>query len=116
MSIQEKAQELADEILETQEYRELKIAEQAIQNDEEANNLMENFQSTQQRLQMAQSNGQQVSAKQQKQMQSLQAKMQNNEVIKNYMEKQQQFNQVMKTVNQVISSNLQEDNSQDDEN
>ena len=114
MSIQEKAQTLAEEIIDTREYKELKIAEQAIQNDEEANNLMNNLQSTQKRIQMAQSNGKQITAKQQKQMQSLQAKMQNNEVIKNFMEKQKQFNQVMKTVNQVISSALQDDSPETD--
>ena len=117
-TIQEKAQELAEEIVETSEYRELKIAESAIQNDDEASQLMEDFQSTQQRMQMAQSNGKQVTPQQQKQAQSLQAQMQQNEVIKNFMEKQQQFNQVMQTVNQVISSKLQEqdqDQAEDNE-
>lgn len=110
MSITKKAQSLAEEIVNTSEYEELKSAEEAVQNDEDANSLMEDFQSTQKRLHMAHSNGKQITPKQQKQFQSLQAKMQANEKIKTFMEKQQQFNKVMQTVNQVISSHLEEQN------
>ena len=108
MSINEKAQSLAQEIAQTSEYEELKNAEQVMHADEEAKDLLDDYQSTQKRLQMAQSNGQQVSSKQQKKLQNLQAKMQSNDKIKKFMEKQQEFNQLMQNVNQIISKELEE--------
>ena len=106
MSITEKAQLLADEIVETTEYKEMVSAEKKVHEDETASSLIEDFQSLQKRLQMSQSNGKQISTKQQKKMQTLQNKMNNNPLIKTLLEKQKSFNQVMQTVNQVIGSNL----------
>ncbi|MFW5998270.1 MAG: YlbF family regulator [Halanaerobiaceae bacterium] len=112
MSVKEKAEELAEEIIETEEYQELKKAEENMHDDEEAENLLNEYQSTQQRLQMAQSNGQNISSQQQKKFQNLQTKMQSNSEIKNFMEKQQEFNKVMQEVNQTISSYLGGNNEQ----
>ncbi len=113
MSIIGKAQALGEEIMDSSEYSEMKETEQAIYQDETAKNLLNDFQSKQQRLQMAQTNGQQVTQKQQQELQALQAKMQNNEKIKEFMEAQQQFNQVMQTVNQTISNVLSGENTEE---
>ncbi|MBM7624115.1 YlbF family regulator [Sporohalobacter salinus] len=107
MSIMDKAEELGDEILESSEYNELKAAEEAVESDETAKSLLDEFQAAQKRLQMAQANGQEVTQEQQQEIQSIQAKMQENEKIKEFMEAQQNFNKIMQTVNQVITSALQ---------
>lgn len=103
----DKAEELGDEILESSEYNELKDAEEAVESDETAKSLLDEFQAAQKRLQMAQANGQEVTQEQQQEIQSIQAKMQENEKIKEFMEAQQNFNKIMQTVNQVITSALQ---------
>lgn len=108
MSIKEKAEALAEEITQTEEFKELKKAEKEMHSNEEAENLLNEYQSTQKRLQMAQSNGQNISNQQQKKFQNLQAQMQSNNEIKNFMKKQQEFNQVMQEVNQTISKHLGE--------
>lgn len=103
----EKAENLADEIVNSDEYEELKSKEEVMQADDDAKALLEEFQSQQQRAQMAQMNGQEPGEDVQKEMQNLQAKMQKNDKVKEFMEAQQKFNKVMETVNQVISSALQ---------
>lgn len=107
MSITEKAQTLGQEIANSTEYDELKKAEEKMYEDDDAKVLLDNFQSTQKRIQMAQANGKQINNQEQQKLQALQAKMQKNEKIKEYMEAQKKFNEVMKTVNQVITSQLQ---------
>lgn len=108
MTIMEKAETLGKALANSSEYTELKEAESKIRDNEKASSLMDEFESQQKRLQMAQANGKQITPKQQKDIQSLQAKMQENDVIKEYMEAQQKFNKVMKTVNQVITEQLQQ--------
>ncbi|MFW5995739.1 MAG: YlbF family regulator [Halanaerobiaceae bacterium] len=107
MSIMEKAKTLGQELAESEEYEQLKDAEEKMYEDEDAKNLLDSFESAQKRMQMAQANGQQPGPSQQQKLQTLQSQMQDNGMIKSYMEAQKQFNQVMKTVNQVISEQLQ---------
>ncbi|ACL70276.1 YlbF family regulator [Halothermothrix orenii] len=103
MSIIKKAEELGKEIVDSAEYKELKSTEEAMQNDKEAQSLLNEFRSKQQRLQMAQANGKNITEDQKKELMALQARMQENEKIKNFMTAQQKFNQVMQTVNQAIT-------------
>jgi cell fate (sporulation/competence/biofilm development) regulator YlbF (YheA/YmcA/DUF963 family) len=112
MTLMEKAEALGKALSESSEYGELKKAENTMQGDEDAQSLLNEFQSLQKRAQMAQSNGQQVTAEQQKELQATQAKMQANEKIKAYMEAQQKFNKVMESVNQVITDHLKGDEEQ----
>ena len=112
MSIMEKAEKLGQEIANSSEYEKLVDAEQVMHQDEEAKDLLEDFQSVQKRMKMAQANGQQPGPSQQQKLQTIQSQMQENEKIKDYMEAQKQFNEVMKTVNDVITSQLQDENNQ----
>ncbi len=107
MSIKEKAQELAQEIINSPEYQQMKDAEQAVMNDEDASDLMEELESAQKRVQMAQMNGQEIDQSQQKKIQNLKAKMQQNPEIKDFLQAQQNFNQIMEDVNEIISNALQ---------
>ena len=107
MAIKEKAHELAQEIINSSEYEEMKQAEQAVMNDDEASDLMEELESVQQRIQMAQMNGQEIDQQQQKKIQNLKAKMQQNAKISDFLSAQQEFNEVMEDVNEIISDALQ---------
>ncbi|WP_027340254.1 YlbF family regulator [Halonatronum saccharophilum] len=106
MSIMKKAEELGEAIVASQEYDQMKGAEDKMQADEAAKAILQEFQTKQRMAQMAQMNGQQVTEDMQKELQAIQAKMQGNENIKNFMEAQEKFNKVMQTVNQVITAAL----------
>ena len=108
----EKAEELAEEIVNSSEYEKLKAKEEAMQADEDAQELLQQYQAQQQRAQMAQMNGQQPGQDLQQEMQNLQTKMQENAKVKDFMDAQQEFNKVMETVNQVISSALQDEDEE----
>ncbi len=107
MSIMEKAEELAKEIIDTAEYKELKSAETNMHNNEEAKSLLEDYQAKQKQLQMMQANGKNVNQQQQKKIQTIQNKLQKNPKIRKFMEAQQKFNKLMETINQTISEQLQ---------
>jgi len=103
MSVIEKAKELGQELVESEEYKELKKKESALYDDEEATSLLEEYENTNKQLQMARANGQEVSEKQQKELQSIQMKMEQNPAIKSYIESQKKFNEVMNSVNEIIN-------------
>ncbi len=106
MSIMKKAQELGELLVESQEYNDLKSAEEKMQGDEAAQAILQEFQAKQRMAQMMQMNGKEVGEDVQKELKDIQAKMQENENIKNYMDAQNTFNQVMQTINQSISAAL----------
>jgi cell fate (sporulation/competence/biofilm development) regulator YlbF (YheA/YmcA/DUF963 family) len=103
MSVIEKAKELGQELVESEEYKELKKKESALYDNEEATSLLEQYENINKQLQMARANGQEVNDEQQKKMQSLQMKMENNPAIKSYIESQKKFNEVMNSVNKIIN-------------
>ena len=108
MSIIEKAKELGEAIVDSQEYQNLKTAETEMYQNEEAKAILDDFNAQQKRLQMAQTNGKPITEKQQNELQNIQNKMQGNEKVMEFMQAQHQFNQVMETINQTISSVLSE--------
>jgi len=103
MSVIEKAKELGQELVESEEYKELKRKEKALYDDEDATSLLEEYENINKQLQMARANGQEVNDQQQKKMQSLQMKMEQNPSIKSYIESQKKFNEVMNSVNKIIN-------------
>lgn len=111
MSIMEKARELGEAIVDSQEYRNLRNTETEMYQNEEAKAILDDFSVHQKRIQMAQANGKPISENQQKELQNLQNKMQGNEKVMEFMQAQQQFNQVMETINQTISSVMSGDQS-----
>ncbi len=106
MSISEKANELAEEIKQTQEYENLKSAEAKLKLDPAAQDLISEFQEKQEKMQNAQQTGEQVDQNVIETLQNLQGQMQENETIKNLMDAQQQFDEVMKQVNETVTQAL----------
>lgn len=105
MTILEQAKALGEALANTSEMAELQTAEEAMYNDEGAKKLLEEMDSQQRLAQMAQMQGQDVSAYVQD-IQQLQMKMQSNPVIAAYIEKQQAFEDLMQNVNQAISKGM----------
>ncbi|WP_158212290.1 YlbF family regulator [Natranaerobius trueperi] len=107
MSLEQKAKDLAAAIKETEEFETLKSAENRLNLDPTAQDLLQNFQNKQQELQEAQQQGQQIEQEEIQSIQGMQQQMQSNETIKNLMDAQQKFDQVLQEVNQTVLSELQ---------
>lgn len=106
MSINQKANELAEEIKQTQEYETLMSAKAKLQLDPTAQELVNEFQEKQEKLQTAQQSGEQVDQEIVQSLQTLQGQMQENETIKNLMDAQQKFDEVMQQVNDAVTQAL----------
>lgn len=106
LSVEQKAKELAEAIKETEEFETLKSAENKLNLDVTAQELLQKFQDKQQNLQQSQQQGQEVSQEEIQTLQSLQQEMQNNETIKTLMDAQQQFDNLLQEVNQTVLTSL----------
>ncbi|MFO7818949.1 MAG: YlbF family regulator [Halanaerobacter sp.] len=107
MSLEEKAEELAASIEDSDEFQALKEAEKKVEEDDEAKSILEKFQTKQQQMQMMQQAGGNINEAMKDEIESLRADMQENEIISGLMSKQQEFNKIMEEVNQVLSKAIQ---------
>ncbi len=106
MSIDAKAKELAEAIKETEEFETLKSAENKLNIDVKASEMLQEFQDKQQKLQESQQNGEEVSQEEIQSLQSLQQQMQDNDTIKELMDAQKQFDNMLQEVNQTVITAL----------
>jgi cell fate (sporulation/competence/biofilm development) regulator YlbF (YheA/YmcA/DUF963 family) len=102
------AEELADAIVESSEFQELKEKEAVMVEDEEAKSMLDDLNAKYQQAQMMQQNGQQLSDEQRQELSTMEQKMKQNDKIAEFYEAQDHFNQLMNSVNQVITNKLQE--------
>ncbi len=103
------AEELADAIVESSEFQELKEKEAVMVEDEEAKSMLDDLNAKYQQAQMMQQNGQQLSDEQKQELSMMEQKMKQNDKIAEFYEAQNHFNQLMNSVNQVITNKLQQD-------
>ncbi|MBS3811432.1 MAG: YlbF family regulator [Halanaerobiales bacterium] len=103
MSVIKKAKELGEELVNSQEYAELKRKESALYDDEDATSLLKEYENINKQVQMARNNGKEINEKHQKKLQSLQLKMEQNPSINTYIESQKEFNEVMNSINKIIN-------------
>ena len=109
------AEELADAIVESSEFQELKDKEAVMVEDEEAKSMLDDLNAKYQQAQMMQQNGQQLSDEQRQELSTMEQKMKQNDKIAEFYEAQDHFNQLMNSVNQVITNKLQENPEEDNE-
>jgi len=102
------AEELADAIVESSEFQELKDKEAVMVEDEDAKSMLDDLNAKYQQAQMMQQNGQQLSDEQRQELSTMEQKMKQNDKIAEFYEAQDHFNQLMNSVNQVITNKLQE--------
>lgn len=104
-----KAENLADAILESEEYEAMVKAEEKVDSDDNASELVGKVEVLQKKI-----DNNKNSEKLKKEMASLQQKMWENEKIKSFMQKQQKFNKLMskvhKRINQKLSPKASENN------
>lgn len=96
--ISEKAQELGQLLINSEEYSKMEKAEEILENDEKAVEILDNFEAKQQEFANDRSN-QELRTE----LQSLQKEMLKNEKINNYFQTQKQFGKLMDTINHEIS-------------
>jgi len=115
MSVIKKAKELGEELVNSQEYAELKRKESALYEDEEATSLLKEYENINKQVQMARNNGKEINEKHQKKLQSLQLKMEQNPSINTYIESQKKFNEVMNSINKIINGYISGQAEQENE-
>ena len=107
MSVQEKAEELAEAIKNSVEYKNLKEAKAKLDEDEEAAELLKKLQSKQQRVQMMRQNGQELNEAMKEDLKSLHSEMEDNKIVSTFMQCQEDFNKIMEEVNKELSTAIQ---------
>src|SRR6056297_613495 len=111
-TVMEYAEDLAEAIVESQEFQELKDKEETMVEDEDAKTMLDELNAKYQQAQMMQKNGKQISDEQKQELQVMEQKMKKNDKISEFYEAQNHFNQLMNSVNQVITQKLQGEEEQ----
>ena len=114
MSVQKKAEELAEAIKNSVEYNNLKEAKAKLDKDKEAAELLKKLQSKQQRVQRMRQSGQGLNEAMQNDLKSLHSEMKNNKIVNTFMQCQEDFNKIMEEVNKKLSTAIggeEQDNS-----
>ncbi|MDN6161951.1 MAG: YlbF family regulator [Atopostipes sp.] len=108
VNIHDTANQLEQDLRETSQYNELKEAHKNVLADEEAAEILNEFQSLQQKLQKKQQAGEEITEEEAQEAQVLPIKMQSNELTKELMEKEQGLNTLLTEVNGIIMKPVQE--------
>jgi cell fate (sporulation/competence/biofilm development) regulator YlbF (YheA/YmcA/DUF963 family) len=106
-TVMEYAEELAESIVESQEFEELKEKEEIMVEDDDAKTMLDELNAKYQQAQMMKQNGKEMTDKQKQELQVMEQKMKENDKISEFYEAQNHFNQLMNSVNQVITQKLQ---------
>ncbi|GAA0366128.1 YlbF/YmcA family competence regulator [Alkalibacterium iburiense] len=101
-SIQEKAVQLEQDIKETEEFNRLKSAFTAVQENEEASQLFNEFRQVQQVFQQKQMMGQKITEEEAQQAQQVSVSIQENTYISELLEAEKNLGQMIDEINQVV--------------
>jgi len=104
MSILEKAKELGEEIASSVELEQMKEAELAMMTDNEARNLVEEFNTKQRKFMEMKSQGLTLSEEQLKEAEDLERRVMENSLMVDFFRKQQNFEQIIEKINTIITS------------
>lgn len=107
-NIYDSAYELEKSIRESEEFKNLKEAYEAVMNDETAKQMFENFRDTQTQLQEKQMQGQEISEEEVEKARQVVELVQQHEDISKLMEQEQRLNLVINDVSQIITKPLEE--------
>ncbi|MBO8127628.1 MAG: YlbF family regulator [Peptococcaceae bacterium] len=102
MSIIQKARELGAEIAESQELKDYRAAEASVLANEEATQLIREFQQKQRNIQIAQAQGKQPTEEQKAELRVTHENMMANPVVREFLQAKQRFEQTINMVNQIL--------------
>lgn len=106
--IKKKAEKLAEAIANSDEFSEMKDAEEKIDNDQKAAELVKKIENMQKKIDLDRTD-----EDLKKKMASLQRNAWDNQKIKNFFQRQNEYSQLMKKVNDTITDALKSENSND---
>ncbi|MFZ5644179.1 MAG: YlbF family regulator [Bacillota bacterium] len=104
MSILEKARELGEEIASSIEIQQMRDAEIAMMNNQEARNLVEEFNEKQRKYLDMKAQGVTLTDGQIKEVEELEKRVMDNPLILDFFRKQQNFERIIEQINEIISS------------
>ncbi|WP_164669587.1 YlbF family regulator [Virgibacillus doumboii] len=107
-NIYDSAYDLEKAIRESDEFKGLKEAYDAVMADESAKQMFDNFRNTQMELQEKQMQGQEISEEEVEQARKVVELVQQHEDISKLMEQEQRLNQVINDVSRIITKPLEE--------
>jgi len=107
-NVYDTANQIESELRETPQYTNLKEAFATVENDEEANDILKEFQQMQQAVYQKQQAGQEVTEEEAMQAQTVSQQMQENELTKDLMDKERALNDVLNDINGIIMKPIQE--------
>lgn len=107
-NIYDTANAIERDLRKAEQYTDLKEAYKTIQEDEEANAILTEFQTLQQTLFQKQQTGQEISEEEAVNAQAVSAKMSENELTQDLMEKERTLNQLLQDINEIIMKPVQE--------
>ena len=105
VNIYDTANQLAKEVTETKEFKDLKEALDQAKADEASNKIYTEFQETQLTIQQ-QAAGQEVEQEKIKRLQELSEEMQDDDLLKEVLKNEQEMNMLLNDVNRVVVSPL----------
>lgn len=106
MSLFEKAKELGQEIKESPEFKAVIKASQNIQDDAEAQKIIQDVQAFQQQIELAEQEGMPLDQEQIGEYNDLKSQMESNILITAYFEAQENYGRLMQEVNQTIQDQI----------
>lgn len=106
MTIKEKAKELAQAIKASEEFENLQSARARVKLDPNAQDLLQELQTNQNKVVQMQQQGQQINEETVAQLRDLENQLQLNLTLKNLVDAQQKFETLMNEVNQVLGEEL----------
>lgn len=105
----EKANALAEAIVNSPELTAMRAAELTMNNDDDAVNILDEFREKQQKVYQLQMTGQELSDQDRLEVAAIEGKMSGNVKIKAYMEASEKFERMLQSVNQIITRALSGD-------
>lgn len=106
VNIYDTANQLAKEVTETKEFKDLKEALDQAKADEASNKIYTEFQETQLTIQQQQAGGQEIDQEKIKRIQELSEEMHNDDLLKEVLKHEQEMNMLLNDVNRVVVSPL----------
>ncbi|WP_161879471.1 YlbF family regulator [Alkalibacterium sp. MB6] len=108
VNIYDTANQLEQDLRNSEEFAELKRAFAAIKEDEEANGVYNEFRQVQQLIQQKQMMGEQVTEEEAKQAQTISEKINENEVISQLLEAEKRVGTMIDDINQTVLKPVRE--------
>ncbi|MGM0409754.1 MAG: YlbF family regulator [Bacillota bacterium] len=107
MSTYDKAHKLAKELKESDEYTEYKEKRKAVLNDENAKNMLLDYQKKEQKLQTKHISGEELSEEEKEDFENLRNLIQMNDKIKGYLEAEQRLSVMLNDIQKILFGDLE---------